>query len=141
MHTAVFNLVLLALAGVLLWLGLRTEWRTLYADLDPDDARQVAQNLGQPHHRHIFGARHRFQAGRGHRRLLRTIGITRECTREGTRRAEDIFIVGVDAPSLVGNEVPSLRCFARAYFTTARKRVNAIELDLRVFFNFHRICV
>jgi flagellar M-ring protein FliF len=37
--------LLLALAGVILWLGLRTEWRTLYADLDPDDARQVAQTL------------------------------------------------------------------------------------------------
>jgi flagellar M-ring protein FliF len=37
--------LMLALAAGLLWLGLRTEWRTLYTDLDPDDARQVAQIL------------------------------------------------------------------------------------------------
>jgi asparagine synthetase B (glutamine-hydrolysing) len=30
------------------------------------DARQVADDLGQPHHRHIFGADHALQAGRGH---------------------------------------------------------------------------
>ncbi len=36
-----------ALLGGLLWYGLRTDWRTLYADLDPDDARQIAQTLTQ----------------------------------------------------------------------------------------------
>jgi flagellar M-ring protein FliF len=34
-----------ALLGGLLWYGLRTDWRTLYADLDADDARQIAQIL------------------------------------------------------------------------------------------------
>jgi flagellar M-ring protein FliF len=36
-----------ALAGGLLWYALRTDWRTLYADLDPEDARQTAQILTQ----------------------------------------------------------------------------------------------
>jgi len=36
-----------ALLGGLLWYGLRPDWRTLYADLDPDDARQIAQTLTQ----------------------------------------------------------------------------------------------
>jgi flagellar M-ring protein FliF len=36
-----------ALAVGLLWYGLRTDWRTLYADLDPEDARQTAQILTQ----------------------------------------------------------------------------------------------
>ena len=36
-----------ALAGGLLWYALRTDWRTLYADLDPEDARQIGQILAQ----------------------------------------------------------------------------------------------
>ena len=36
-----------ALAGGLLWYALRTDWRTLYADLDPEDARQTGQILNQ----------------------------------------------------------------------------------------------
>ena len=39
--------LLAALLGGLLWYGLRTDWRTLYADLDPEDARQIAQTLTQ----------------------------------------------------------------------------------------------
>jgi flagellar M-ring protein FliF len=40
--------VLLAgLAGGLLWYALRTDWRTLYADLDSEDARQTGQILTQ----------------------------------------------------------------------------------------------
>jgi flagellar M-ring protein FliF len=35
------------LIGGILWYGLRTEWRTLYAGLDPDDARQVGLTLTQ----------------------------------------------------------------------------------------------
>lgn len=31
----------------LLWYALRTDWRTLYADMDPEDARQVGQILSQ----------------------------------------------------------------------------------------------
>ena len=37
--------LLVALVGGLLWYGLRTDWRTLYADLDPEDARQAGQIL------------------------------------------------------------------------------------------------
>jgi flagellar M-ring protein FliF len=36
-----------ALLGGLFWYGLRTDWRTLYADLDPEDARQIALTLTQ----------------------------------------------------------------------------------------------
>jgi flagellar M-ring protein FliF len=41
------GLLLAGLVGGLLWYGLRTDWRTLYADLDSDDARQITQILMQ----------------------------------------------------------------------------------------------
>src|ERR1035437_7538784 len=40
-------LLVAALVTGLLWYGLRTDWRTLYADLDPEDARQAGQLLIQ----------------------------------------------------------------------------------------------
>ena len=40
-------ILLLILLGGLLWYGLRTDWRTLYADLDPEDARQTGILLSQ----------------------------------------------------------------------------------------------
>jgi flagellar M-ring protein FliF len=39
--------LLMALAGGLLWYALRTDWRTLYVDMDPEDARQTGQILAQ----------------------------------------------------------------------------------------------
>jgi flagellar M-ring protein FliF len=39
--------LLVVLIGGLFWYGLRTDWRTLYADLDPEDARQIGQILTQ----------------------------------------------------------------------------------------------
>lgn len=45
--TVAAAVLLAALTGGLLWLALRTEWRTLYADLDPEDARQTGQILAQ----------------------------------------------------------------------------------------------
>ncbi len=39
--------LLAALVGGILWYGLRTDWRTLYAGLDPDDARQTGLTLTQ----------------------------------------------------------------------------------------------
>ncbi len=36
-----------AVLGFLLWNGLRTDWRTLYLNLDPEDARQIGQVLTQ----------------------------------------------------------------------------------------------
>jgi flagellar M-ring protein FliF len=39
--------LILGLAGLVAWYGLRTDWRTLYAGLDPDDARQVGLLLTQ----------------------------------------------------------------------------------------------
>jgi hypothetical protein len=40
-------LLLAALTGGLLWYFLRTDWRTLYAGLDPDDARiPLFENAG-----------------------------------------------------------------------------------------------
>lgn len=38
-------LLVLACLGGLMWYAGRTDWRTLYAGLDPDDARQMAQEL------------------------------------------------------------------------------------------------
>jgi len=40
-------LLLASLVGMLLWYGLRTDWRTLYTNLDPDDARQTGAILTQ----------------------------------------------------------------------------------------------
>ncbi|MFP5276100.1 MAG: flagellar basal-body MS-ring/collar protein FliF [Acidobacteriota bacterium] len=40
-------LALAALVGGLFWYGLRTDWRTLYDGLDPDDARQIGTILTQ----------------------------------------------------------------------------------------------
>jgi flagellar M-ring protein FliF len=39
--------LLLSLLGVMLWYGLRTDWRTLYAGLDPEDLRQTTLTLTQ----------------------------------------------------------------------------------------------
>ena len=39
--------LLLVIGGGMLWYALRTDWRTLYADLDPEDARQTSQVLAQ----------------------------------------------------------------------------------------------
>lgn len=45
---AAASAVLLAgLIAFLAWYALRPDWRVLYADLDPDDARQVSQTLAQ----------------------------------------------------------------------------------------------
>ena len=43
----VSGILIAALAGGLLWFGLRTDWRTLYAGLEPEDARQVGLVLTQ----------------------------------------------------------------------------------------------
>jgi flagellar M-ring protein FliF len=43
----VFALLLGGMAAFLLWNALRTDWRILYADLDPEDARQIGQTLSQ----------------------------------------------------------------------------------------------
>lgn len=40
-------LLLAALLGAMAWYGLRTDWRTLYAGLDPEDARQTGLTLTQ----------------------------------------------------------------------------------------------
>jgi len=40
-------LLLVALLGGLAWYATRPDWRTLYVDLDPDDARQMGQTLAQ----------------------------------------------------------------------------------------------
>jgi flagellar M-ring protein FliF len=40
-------LLLAGLVGGLFWYGMRTDWRTLYANMDPEDARQAGQVLAQ----------------------------------------------------------------------------------------------
>jgi flagellar M-ring protein FliF len=46
-RTAAVACVLAGLAGGILWYALRTDWRTLYSGLDPDDARQMGAVLTQ----------------------------------------------------------------------------------------------
>jgi flagellar M-ring protein FliF len=43
----VATVMLVALLGGLAWYGLSPDWRTLYAGLEPDDARQIEQVLAQ----------------------------------------------------------------------------------------------
>jgi flagellar M-ring protein FliF len=43
----VAGLLLAVVLGFLLWNGVRSDWRTLYVNLDPEDARQVGQVLTQ----------------------------------------------------------------------------------------------
>ena len=45
--TAAVALALAGLIGLLFWYGMRTDWRTLYVNLDPEDARQTGQILTQ----------------------------------------------------------------------------------------------
>ncbi|MGH9562629.1 MAG: hypothetical protein ACRD3S_14345, partial [Terracidiphilus sp.] len=45
--TAAVALMLAGLLGALAWYGMRPDWRTLYAGLEPDDARQMEQVLAQ----------------------------------------------------------------------------------------------
>jgi len=45
--TVVATILIATLAGGLLWYALRTDWRTLYTDLEPEDARQTGQILAQ----------------------------------------------------------------------------------------------
>ena len=45
--SAIAGLLLGGLAVGLFWYGMRTDWRTLYANLDPDDARQMSVILTQ----------------------------------------------------------------------------------------------
>ncbi len=45
--TVVAILLLAGLVGGFFWYGLRPDWRILYADLDPEDARQAGQVLAQ----------------------------------------------------------------------------------------------
>ena len=40
-------LLLAALIGGLFWYGMRPDWRTLYAEMEPEDARQAGQTLAQ----------------------------------------------------------------------------------------------
>lgn len=47
--TAVAALLLAGMLGGLFWYGLRTDWRTLYTGLDPQDARQISVVLTQAH--------------------------------------------------------------------------------------------
>jgi flagellar M-ring protein FliF len=43
----VSGVLLVSLIGFLFWYAIRPDWRILYADLDPDDARQIGQDLAQ----------------------------------------------------------------------------------------------
>jgi flagellar M-ring protein FliF len=43
----VVAVLLAAMCGGLLWYALRPDWRTLYVELDPEDARQTEQILSQ----------------------------------------------------------------------------------------------
>ncbi len=45
--TVVTALLLIALVGAVAWYAMQPDWRTVYVDLDPDDARQMGQILAQ----------------------------------------------------------------------------------------------
>ena len=46
-RVAIATMLVAALVGGLIWYALSPDWRTLYVNLDPDDARQMGQILAQ----------------------------------------------------------------------------------------------
>jgi flagellar M-ring protein FliF len=106
-----FGSVLLAsVLGGLLWYGLRTDWRTLYADLDPEDARQAAQTLTQaqiPYEAADGGAGIRVPAGQLDKARLAT--AAKGGLKSG-RMGFEIF----DKPNWVGSEFDEQVNYQRA---------------------------
>jgi flagellar M-ring protein FliF len=101
--------LLLALAGGLLWYALRTDWRTLYADLDPEDMRQTGQILTQaqiPFEPTVNGDGIRVPAPHLDKARLLTAGRGMKSGRLGF----EIF----DKPNWVGSEFDEQVNFQRA---------------------------
>jgi flagellar M-ring protein FliF len=102
--------LLLALLGGLLWYGLRTDWRTLYADLDPEDARQTAQLLSQaqiPFDVTANGAGIRVPAGQLDKARLATAG-------KGSIKSGRLGFEIFDKPNWVGSEFDEQVNYQRA---------------------------
>jgi len=102
--------LLLALMGGLLWYGLRTDWRVLYADLDPEDARQTAQILAQAQISYeptANGTGIRVPAGQLDKARLATAG---KGSIKSGRMGFEIF----DKPNWVGSEFDEQVNFQRA---------------------------
>jgi flagellar M-ring protein FliF len=102
--------LLAALTGGLLWYSLRTDWRTLYMNLDPEDARQTGQILTQaqiPFDLTADGAGIRVPAGQLDKARLATAG--KGGVKSG-RLGFEIF----DKPNWVGSEFDEQVNYQRA---------------------------
>ena len=102
--------LLAALVGGLLWYSLRTDWRTLYMNLDPEDARQTGQILTQaqiPFDLTSDGAGIRVPAGQLDKARLATAG--KGGVKSG-RLGFEIF----DKPNWVGSEFDEQVNYQRA---------------------------
>lgn len=107
---AVAAVLITALLGGMLWYGLRTDWRTLYSNLDPEDARQTAQVLTQaqvPFETTDGGAGIRVPAGQLDKARLAT--AAKGGLRSG-RMGFEIF----DKPNWVGSEFDEQVNYQRA---------------------------
>jgi flagellar M-ring protein FliF len=103
-------LLLGALTGGVVWYALRTDWRTLYVNLDSDDAQQVAQALGQaqiPYEGTADGAGIRVPAGQLDKARLATAAKTGV---KSGRLGFELF----DKPNWVGSEFDEQVNYQRA---------------------------
>ena len=103
-------LMLGALVGGLIWYGLRTDWRTLYVNLDSDDAQQVAQALAQaqiPYEGTADGAGIRVPAAQLDKARLATAAKT---SVKSGRLGFELF----DKPNWVGSEFDEQVNYQRA---------------------------
>jgi flagellar M-ring protein FliF len=102
--------LLAALAAAVAWFGLGTDWRTLYAGLDPEDARQIGQTLTQaqiPYDLSADGAAIRVPAGQLDKARLAT--AAKGGVKSG-RMGFEIF----DKPNWVGSEFDEQVNYQRA---------------------------
>jgi len=108
--TVALVLLLGTLTGGLLWYGLRTDWRTLYVNLDSDDAQQVAQALAQaqiPYEGTADGAGIRVPAGQLDKARLATAA---KASVKSGRLGFELF----DKPNWVGSEFDEQVNYQRA---------------------------
>ena len=106
----VSGILIATLVGALFWYGLRTDWRTLYAGLEPEDARQVGQVLTQAQiafEPTVDGTGIRVPAAQLDKARLATAG-------KGTIKSGRLGFEIFDKPNWVGSEFDEQVNFQRA---------------------------
>ncbi len=121
--TSAAVLSIAAISVGLLWYGLRTDWRTLYVGLDPDDARQIVQVLNQ--------AGISYQAttdGTGIRVPVQEIDKARLATAaKGSVKSGRLGFELFDKPNWVGSEFDERVNYQRALEGELEKTVSSLS--------------